>query len=69
MEINKRNYDDFLKEISNVRCCLSSEFRHMSVDDLEQLYIKADSLLSEFDHLNSDIENMLEIIENIEEEK
>ena len=67
MEISKRNYEDFLKEISNVRCCLSSGFRDMSVDDLEQLYNKADSLLSEFDHLNGDIENMFDIIENIEE--
>ena len=67
MEISKRNYEDFLKEISNVRCCLSSGFRDMSVDDLEQLYDNADSLLSEFDHLNSDIENMFEIIKNIEE--
>ena len=67
MEISKRNYEDFLKEISNIRCCLSSGFRYMSMYDLEQLYNIADSLLSEFDHLNGDIENMFEIIENIEE--
>ena len=68
MNINKRNYDDFNKVVSKLDSIVGrNSFRDMSIDDLEYLFDWAIDVRGEWKHLDSDIEEWLGILDEIEE--
>jgi hypothetical protein len=67
MKISRRNYDDFKKEVQRLTIATDSCFSDLTISELKDLFTASELLLSEWAHLDSDIEEMFSIIENIEE--
>ena len=68
MEVNKRNLDDFEKELSKLR-----QFEDISFDDMTMLDVKgllkyACNVIEEWRYLRDDVESWIEIVERFEEE-
>lgn len=68
MNINTRNYDDFKKVISKLNSIIGKDsFRDMNIDNLEYLFEWAIDITDEWRHLDSDIEEWLGILDEVEE--
>ena len=68
MNINTRNYDDFKKVVSKLDSIVGrASFRDMSINDLEYLFNWAIDVENEWNHLESDIDDWLEILDEVEE--
>lgn len=68
MNINTRSYDDFKKVISKLDSIVGrNSFRDMSIDDLEYLFYWAYDVMGEWKPLDSDIDDWLEILDEVEE--
>lgn len=67
MKISRRNYDDFKREVQRLTIASDSVFDNLTISDLEKLYRELLGLLDEWSHLDSDIEEMFSIIENIDD--
>lgn len=67
MSISRRNYEDFKKEIQRLSIASDSSFDDLTINELKNLLDSSENLLKEWTYLDSDIEDMFSIIENIEE--
>lgn len=68
MDINRRNLVDFIDALSKFKNIVGrNSFRDMTIEDLEYLFGWSEDVVNEWRHLESDIDDWLNILENIEE--
>lgn len=68
MDINRRNLIDFIDALSKFKIIAGrNSFRDMTIEDLEYLFGWSEDVIDEWGHLERDIDDWLNIIENIEE--
>lgn len=68
MDINRRNYNDFNQAIQKLQQIVGkSSFANMTIEDLEYFFDYTQDVMDEWKHLDSDIDEWLNILENIEE--
>lgn len=68
MDINRRNLVDFIDALSKFKNIVGrNSFRDMTIEDLEYLFGWSEDIISKWRHLESDIEEWLDILEDVEE--
>jgi hypothetical protein len=68
MDINRRNLEDFTDMLNKHKNIVGrNSFRDMTIEDLEYLFDWWQDIIDEWQHLESDIDDWLDILYNIEE--